>query len=221
MTTLTIVSIVVGVGVLWTVWGAFSSRVEHTAYTVLSTSKSYEIRLYPAHIVAQTVVTGPYQEALNEGFRIVADYIFGGNVKKERIAMTSPVVERSATASETTSGTTPAQSVPIAMTAPVTATLEGEARTIAFGMPRSYTLETLPTPTDPRVKIVTLPEKKMAVLRFSWLRTDSRVEAYKKELLAALKADGITTVGDPQYAGYNAPWTPPWMTRHEVMVEVK
>jgi hypothetical protein len=71
------------------------------------------------------------------------------------------------------------------------------------------------------VKIVTLPEKKMAVLRFSWLRTDSRVETHKQELLAALKADGITTVGDPQYAGYNAPWTPPWMTRHEVMVEVK
>ena len=221
MTTLTIVSIVVGVGLLWTAWGAFSSRVEHTAYTVLSTNKSYEIRLYPAHIVAQTVVTGPYQQALNEGFRIVAGYIFGGNVKKERIAMTSPVVERGATASETTSDTTPAQSAPIAMTAPVTATLEGEARTVAFGMPRSYTLETLPTPTDPRVKIVTLPEKKMAVLRFSWLRTDSRVEAHKQELLAALKADGITTVGDPQYAGYDAPWTPPWMTRHEVMVEVK
>lgn len=210
MTILKIAVALLTIGILWTIWGSFSSRVEQTAYTVVAKKKKYEIRLYPAHIVAQTVVTGAYQDALNEGFRIVAGYIFGGNVKKERIAMTAPVVEGSE-----------ASSTPIAMTAPVTATLEGASRTIAFGMPRSYTLETLPTPTDPRVKIVTLPEKKMAVLRFSWLRTDSRVEAHKQELLAALKADGMATVGEPQYAGYNAPWTPPWMARHEVMVEVR
>jgi effector-binding domain-containing protein len=87
-------------------------------------------------------------------------------------------------------------------------------------MPRSYTLESLPTPNDNRIQIVTIPEKKMAAVRFSWIRTDARVQAKKQELLDLLKKDNITIVGEVQYAGYNALWTPPWMTRNEVMVEV-
>ena len=100
------------------------------------------------------------------------------------------------------------------------ATVEGESHTIAFGMPRSYTLETLPTPNDARIQIVMIPEKKMAVIRFSWSRADARVQAKKQELLGALQKDGVKIVGEVQYAGYNAPWTPPWMTRNEVLVEI-
>ena len=194
---------------MWSVWGYLSSRVETTEYVVVESKKGYEIRLYPAHIVAQTTVTGSYKEALSQGFRIVAGYIFGGNVKKQSIAMTAPVIEKSSSSES------------IAMTAPVMASIEGESHTIAFGMPRSYTLDTLPTPTDSRVHLTTIPEKKMAVLRFSWIRTDARVQSKKEELLAILKKESVTTIGSPQYAGYNAPWTPPWMTRNEVLVEIK
>ncbi len=204
-----IIYILIGFCLLWSVWGYFSSRVEHTEYSVVESKKEYEIRLYPAHIVAQTVVVGQYQEALNKGFRIVAKYIFGSNIKKETIAMTAPVVEEMNT------------SQPIAMTAPVMATVEGESYVIAFGMPRSYTLETLPEPKDSRVKIVTIPEKKMAVIRFSWTRTYDRIQSKKQTLIDVLKRDGISIVGVPQYAGYNAPWTPPWMIRNEVLVEIK
>jgi effector-binding domain-containing protein len=204
-----IIYTIVGIIILWSLWGYFSSRVENTQYSVVEKKNEYEIRLYPAHIVAQTTVKGPYKEALNEGFRIVAGYIFGGNTKKESIAMTAPVVEKK-TNSES-----------IAMTAPVIANIEGESHTISFGMPKSYTLETLPIPTDSRVKIETIPEKKMAVIRFSWWRTDARVESKKQDLLAALKKDNVVVIGEPQYAGYDAPWTPPWMTRNEVLVEVK
>ena len=201
------ISIII-IAALWSAWGYFGSRVEQTEYSVLESKDNYEIRLYPAHIVAQTTVEGDYGEALNEGFRTIAGYIFGGNTKNESIAMTSPVVEKSS-ASES-----------IAMTSPVTATVGGESHTIAFGMPRSYTLETLPTPNDSRIQIVTIPEKKMAVIRFSWMRTDSAVQSKKKELLEALKSDNITIIGEVQYAGYNAPWTPPWMMRNEVLVEI-
>ena len=205
---MTTLYILVGIAILWSVWGYFSSRVENTQYSVLNLKNNYEIRLYPAHIVAQTTVKGSYRDALNQGFSIIARYIFGGNTKKESIAMTSPVVEKSAVSES------------IAMTSPVMATVEGDSHTIAFGMPRSYTLETLPTPNDARIQIVTMPEKKMAVVRFSWIRTNSRVQSKKEELLDLLKKDKITIVGEVQYAGYNAPWTPPWMTRHEVLVEI-
>jgi hypothetical protein len=58
-------------------------------------------------------------------------------------------------------------------------------------------------------------------MTFSWYQTDARVMSKKQELLDVLKKEGVTMVGSPQYAGYNAPWTPPWMTRNEVMVEIK
>ncbi len=209
MNILYIVLSIIGLLVVWSLVGYFSSRVESADYTVLSSQNGYEVRLYPAHIVAQTTVKGSYTEALTQGFRIVAGYIFGGNTKKESISMTSPVIEKSGVSES------------IAMTSPVMATVEGESHTISFGMPRSYTLETLPIPTDSRVQIVTISEKKMAVIRFSWFRTDARVQSKKQELLSALKKDSVTAVGEPQYAGYSAPWTPPWMTRSEVLVEIK
>lgn len=185
--------ILVGIILLWSVWGYFASRVENTSYSVIETKKEYEVRLYPAHIVAQTTVKGTYKESLNQGFRIIAGYIFGGNTKKESIAMTAPVM----------------------------ATIEGESHTIAFGMPKSYTLETLPVPNDSRIEIVTIPEKKMAVIRFLWFRTDTRVQSKKQELLDVLKKENVAVIGEPQYAGYNAPWTPPWMIRNEVLVEIE
>ena len=216
-----IIYAVVGLCVLWSIWGLASSRVPKTPYSVLEAKHGYEVRLYPAHIVAQTTVKGSYDMALNQGFRIVAGYIFGGNTRKESISMTSPVVESSAAQNSSSSASKRATSESIAMTSPVVATIEGESHTIAFGMPQSYTLETLPTPTDSRVTIATIPEKKMAVIRFSWMRTPDRVQSHKQSLLDALAKDNITVVGSPEYAGYNAPWTPPWMTRHEVLVEIK
>jgi len=196
---------------LWSVWGFFGSRVEQAEYTVIEKKNGYEIREYREHIVAQTRVSGDYRESMGSGFSIVAGYIFGGNTKKESIAMTAPVVAQK---SENTSES-------IAMTAPVLATTEGASQTISFGMPRAYTLETLPIPNDPRVEIVKIPTKKYAVLGFSWYRSEARIKKMQEKLASALARDGVETLGGTAYAGYNAPGTPPWMTRNEVLVEVK
>ena len=209
MTTLFLLIIVIVIIVLWSAWGYFSSRVEQAEYRVIRKMPEYEIREYPAHIVAQTTVKGKYQEALNEGFRIVAGYIFGNNSKKQGIAMTAPVIEQGAGSEK------------ISMTAPVLATTQGGSHVISFGMPRSYAFQTLPEPTDSRVKIVQLPVKKFAAIKFSWLRTNNRIEKMEKKLLKFLSQNNVEVLGSPMYAGYNAPWTPPWMTRNEVMVEIK
>ncbi len=198
---------------LWSVWGYFGSHVEQTDYNVIKKMDGYEIREYPAHIVAQTRVNGTFDESLNNGFSILAGYIFGGNTKKESIAMTAPVVAKK--------GDSTNKSENIAMTAPVMATTEGDSQIISFSMPRSYTLETLPKPNDSRIKIVMIPAKKYAVMRFSWYSSTARIKSMQDKLLSALAHDGIETQGNPSYAGYNAPWTPPWMTRNEVLVELK
>lgn len=195
--------------VLWSAWGYLSSNVEQAEYSIVKKADGYEVREYAPHIEAQTTVEGSYDEALNTGFRIIAGYIFGGNIKKESIAMTAPVREQKQSSEK------------IAMTAPVVASAEGGSRVIAFVMPRSYSLSTLPTPNDPRVKLVEVPAKKMAVLRFSWFRTSDRIKKMEERLLSVLSRDSIEILGTPSYAGYNAPWTPPWMSRNEVMVEIR
>lgn len=197
---------------LWTAWGFFGSNVEQADYTVLKKMSDYEIREYPARIVAQTTVTGSPLESMNSGFSLVAEYIFGGNTRKESIAMTAPVVAQDSDRNNLSEN--------IAMTAPVISTKDGSSQTISFGMPRSYTLETLPIPNDPRVKIVTIPTKKYAVMGFSWYRSDGRIKSMQDQLSKSLDRDGIVTKGDVMYAGYNAPWTPPWMMRNEVLMEI-
>ncbi len=196
---------------IWIVWGYFSSRVEQAEYTLVEDKGDYEIRNYSAHIVAQTTVVGSYKESLNRGFTIVASYIFGDNTKKEKIAMTSPVL------SQNNLGT----GENVAMTAPVLVSMEGESHTISFGMPKGYTLETLPIPNDSRVELVEVPDQKMAAIKFSWFRTDTKVQGKTKELLTALSDDNIDVLGAPYYAGYNGPGTPPFMSKHEILVEIK
>lgn len=201
------VTIFVGI-ILWSAWGYFSSNVEQAEYVVTKKADGYEIRAYAPHIVAETTVTGNYEDALNEGFRIIAGYIFGGNTGKQGVAMTAPV-------------TAQASSENIAMTAPVTTHSENGSRTIAFVMPKEYTLDTLPIPNDARVQLVPIPERTMAVRTFSWYRSAARVQKMEEQLLAALARDGVVVKGTPIFAGYNAPWTPPWIVRNEVMVEIE
>ena len=70
------------------------------------------------------------------------------------------------------------------------------------------------------MKLVALPARTLAAIRFSWPRNESRVEKKKAQLLSLLARDGVKTKSEPEYAGYNAPWTPPWMTRNEILVEL-
>lgn len=191
--------------IAWHIWGYFSSRVEQAAYEVLERRPAYEIRRYAPHIEARVEVKAPPGKALNDGFRIIAGYIFGGNTKRQKVAMTAPVLSVDSRPER------------IPMTAPVTAQAVGDAYTIAFVMPRRSTLETLPSPNDSRIALIEVPERTVAAMRFSGSYSDKRIRNYKEKLATALKADGAAMAGEPYFAGYNAPWTPPWMMRNEVL----
>jgi hypothetical protein len=104
-----------------------------------------EIRRYEARIAAQTTVTGVEASARSQGFRRLAGYIFGGNHKKSKIAMTAPVSQERGT---TTSGER------IAMTAPVSQEAGHDGSwVIRFFMPAKWTLDTLPEPNDTSVQL--------------------------------------------------------------------
>lgn len=203
-----ILLVIVAILIVWTAISYFLNRsVKTPEYTVVEKSEGYEIRSYKPYLTAQVEVSGTYDEAIKQGFRILADYIFGNNTKQTVIAMTAPVIE--------------AESEKMAMTAPLIETEDNTKRMISFVMPFEYTLEMLPKPTNSEVKIVPQKARNVAVLRFSWFRNTLRVAGKKQELFKLLERDSIKPKGLPEYAGYNAPFTAPWLNRNEVMIEIE
>ncbi|MDF2379223.1 MAG: heme-binding protein [Candidatus Gracilibacteria bacterium] len=206
--------------VFWIAWGYFSIlNIEMPKYTVLEQRDGYEIREYDAYIIAETTIDGDFEKGMNSGFMVVADYIFGNNKKNESISMTSPV---SSDVSESIAMTSPVTSdllENIAMTSPVVSGETEGKRTTAFVMPSKYSLETLPIPNNDAVKIREIPQRKVAVYSFGgWYRANS-VEQRRQELLSLLDRDGLK-YGKVSFAGYNPPWTPPFMMRNEIWAEL-
>lgn len=198
------------------IWVTFSYAViwtlEEPAYTIFEKKEGYEIRKYAPYIMAATTVKGDYNQATNQGFRIIADYIFGNNTKRESIAMTTPVLE----------SPTAEQSEKIAMTVPVLETASTNAtRTIAFVLPSKYTLENLPQPNNDAVKLIAVPTRKVAVLRYTWYPTVSRTEAKKAQLLQYLTLDGYIVAGEIETARYNPPLSMPLTLRNEILIPIE
>jgi hypothetical protein len=195
---------------VWTYVGyAATSDIETPKYEVVKTADVYEIRLYAPQIRAEVVVEGSYRESLYGGFRKLADYIFGNNTAQSKIDMTAPVLSE--------------RSEKIAMTAPVLhEPQEGKAaQVVAFVMPSSYTLETLPKPNNEEVLLRQVPATRYAVHSFSGWATEGRVVSRTKALQEALARDGVKTVGAPMTAQYDPPWTPPYMRQNEILIALE
>ncbi len=193
----------------WLLAGLWLKRgVSEPPFELVSSQAGIEVRRYGATIVAATEVEGRREEALDEGFRRLAGYIFGKNRSKAKIAMTAPV--------------SAAPSEKIAMTAPVAATELGEGRLrVTFAMPAGYTLETLPEPEDDRVKLEVEPARDLAALRFSGWAGERAVAAHTQELLAWAKQHGHATDGVPVLAQYDPPFTMPLMRRNEILLRLR
>lgn len=187
-------------------WSAMASNVETPDYSVSSKSGNLEIREYGLTIVAEATVEGERDKAIQRGFRIIADYIFGNNLSSAKVAMTAPVTQQS--------------SEKVAMTAPVMQQASGKFWNVRFVMPSKYTIETLPKPVNPKVALIEVPAKRFAVIRFSGFAGQGSLDEHEAQLRAFMAERGLTAINRPQYAFFNAPRTLPFMRRNEVMIEV-
>ena len=179
---------------------------EEPVFKLVLQAEAFEVREYPALIAAEVSVGGDRSEAVNSGFRLLAGYIFGGNTRSQSIAMTAPVIQA------------PPAGEKIAMTAPVTQTGNADAWVIRFIMPGSYTLDTLPTPNDPKVQLKALPPSRVAVVRFSGLAHEADIEQKTAELNDFIAANHLRPAGPPSLARYNPPWTLWFLRRNEIMI---
>lgn len=67
-------------------WSLVANNVETPAYEVVASEGQIEIRRYGAMIVAEADVEGEREDAIRDGFRIIADYIFGNNLASEKMS---------------------------------------------------------------------------------------------------------------------------------------
>ena len=104
----------------------------------------------------------------------------------------------------------------VAMTAPV---ITDEK--MVFILPGGITSENAPEPNGQAIDFTEVPPRKLATLKFGWTTPEGRVERKTAELLALLERNGIRTQGRPFLMRYNDPWTPPFMRRNEVAIEVQ
>lgn len=190
---------------------AMAMAIEEPDYQVVGQYDDFELRLYAPYIVAEVDVQGEFDQSGSNAFRILAGYIFGDNSASEKMAMTAPV-----------ESTRTAKGEKMAMTVPVTATAASDdgRTTYAFVMERKYTLQTLPVPNDSRIRIRSMPERTMAVHRYSGRWTEDKYLQKEEALRLALDAHGAQTVGDPVLARYNSPFSLPFLRRNEVMIEI-
>ena len=178
----TIIWIAGGVLILGGVISFFSFRfkgIETPNYKVIKTIGNVEIREYPQLILAQTKLGGKrYQSNGNNGFGVVANYIFGGNQQQQKIAMTAPVIMN----------------------------MSDTEASMSFVMPSQYQLTDLPTPNSTAVSLVSQDSMRLAVLRFGGFSSDEKIAKHAQILTQVLKVNNIQTKGSLLYMGYNAPW---------------
>ena len=183
--------------------------IETAKYTVVEKAGDFELRQYPPHIVAETLVEGDFDKVGNEGFRRLAAYIKGNNRTKQSVAMTAPVSQTK-------------ESEKIPMTAPVNQQREGGSWRITFTMPSEYTMESLPEPVDGRITLKETPGQLIAAIKYSGTWSRERYEENKARLESLIRERrDLKPVAEAIFARYDPPFMPWFLRRNEVLISVE
>ena len=186
--------------------GPIMSNVEVPAYKILKKEQNIEIRQYPPLIIAEVKTAGSRQDAIGDGFRILADFIFGNNEGEKQLSMNGPITQQ--------------EGIKIAMTAPVQQEQTDTEWAISFIMPSKFSIDTIPNPINDRIKIIQIPSKRYAVITFSGRSTEANLTKHTNKLEIYMNESSYSKVGNAKYAFYNPPWTLPFLRRNEVQFEI-
>lgn len=183
-------------------------KEEGPDYKVLDKRGDFEVREYSSYIIAKVTVTGDYDNSSGEAFRILAGYIFGKNKGQKDIAMTAPVqIEK--------------KSEKIAMTSPVVMSQSEGKFTMSFSMPKEYTLESLPEALDSRIIFEKVESHIIGSHKFSGLSSRKKNNLKAKELRDWIRdLNKYKLTEGHLFAGYNPPWTLPFLKRNEVHIRL-
>lgn len=181
--------------------------VEEAKYSVLREDDGFELREYEPHILAETTVDVAFEDAGNEAFGRLFEYISGNNKQQQEVAMTTPV------------GQEPS-SQEIEMTSPVGQQKQDGKWVVSFMMPASFTLETTPEPKDPNVSIREVPARVIAAVAYSGFWSEKNYRSNLEKLQDWIASNRLTPIGEPIWARYNPPFMPWFLRRNEILVPV-
>jgi len=168
-------------------------KTETQGYNVIRVEKRFELRYYPAAIMAKISSTSTsYCDLDYSGFCTLAKYVFGENSENKDIGMT----------------------------APVHMDIGDDKSTMAFVMPSNFTIEDLPTPDNAEIVIETSEPEYLAVIKFGGFATTTSIRKHMALLKNALKDEWLTHYGNLRYLGYNPPYQL-FGRRNEIIVSVK
>lgn len=165
---------------------------EQQPFDVIAEYPGFELRRYPAHVVADVEVAGSFASAGTTAFRPLAGYISAGGV-----AMTAPVLQQAV--DEVDDATA------------------AEVYRVSFVMPSGADVASLPVPSDSRVVVRDVAEHVAAAVRFSGRWSAGSFRSHAADLRSAVLAAGWQPAGPVRWARFDPPWTP-WFLRHNEVV---
>ena len=175
---------------------AISNGIEKPDYKVVKKYNNFELRDYGSIVIATTSLERNYSRSNSLGFQKVASYIFGGNDKNMKIAMTAPVMTSFHSS-------------------------KNKAQEISFVMPKKHNLDTLPAPDRDDVIIKEKELGLVAAVSFGGWATEEKVKKYIKKLDLLIKKENLIKFNEVIVAQYNAPWAIPPFRKNEILIPVK
>ena len=164
---------------------------ESAEYKVVEKDGNIEIREYPDLMLASTSTKVDAQGREGSFMRLFG-YISGANQSEQKIAMTTPVFM----------------------------TTGGDAK-MSFVLPDKVAGEGAPSPKSSQLSVNATTMGRVAVYRYSGKWNSQQRDAAREKLAAWLRDEGLSPEGEIFYAGYDPPYTPGFLRRNEVLVQVK
>ena len=166
---------------------------EQLPYEVLRDFGDFEIRRYPDHTLVQVQGRGEFASVGYQAFGPLFQFISGSNAASQKIAMTAPVLQEE---------------------------VAPDSHVVSFVMPKGLSFDKVPAPRDTNVMMTEVAGFDAAVLRFSGSWNAARLHKRASELAEAIQRKGLVSRGNPLFARFNPPWTPGFLKRNEVLIQL-
>ena len=175
---------------------AMNSGIETPNFKIVKKYKNFELRDYGSIVIATTTLERDYSRSNSIGFQKVASYIFGGNDKNMKIAMTAPVMTSFYSSDD-------------------------KEQEVSFVMPRKHSLKTLPVSLREDVVIKEKELGLVAAISFGGWATEVRTKKYIKKLDLLIEKESLIKLNEIIVAQYNSPWAIPPFRKNEILIPIK
>ncbi len=166
--------------------------VDVAPYNVLQAEGDFELRHYESLLLATTEMPEGMDGTSTPFFKLF-DYISGNNQKDETIEMTAPVFLDQASS---------------------------VTKSMSFVLPLNFKMATAPSPLDPAVTLQEIRDYTVATVKFTGFLSQNAIGVEEKRLRDWIADKGLEITGAAKAAGYNPPYTIPFLRRNEIVIPV-